>query len=89
MPWYQQPFFQVALPIVITLALAVIAQSVGFTVLGKRIDDVNSRINDLRDLMNARFDAIEKRLDKIDALLQIHDRDIAALKERTGLVKVK
>lgn len=47
MNWGQQPFFQVALPIIGTFAIATWFQS-------KRIDD-------LRDSMGKRLDAIEQR----------------------------
>ena len=70
MNWWQQPFFQVALPIIITFAIATWYQS-------KRIDD-------LRDAMNRRFDAIERRLERIENLLSDHDRRISVLEERTS-----
>ena len=69
MNWWQQPFFQVALPIIITFVIATWYQS-------KRIDD-------LRDAMSRRFDAIERRLERIESLLTDHDR-ITALEERTS-----
>jgi hypothetical protein len=62
MNWWQQPFFQVALPIIITFAIATLYQS-------KRIDD-------LRDSLNKRFDDIERRLERIENLLTDHDRRI-------------
>lgn len=77
----QQPFIQVALPIVITLALGMFYQN-------KRLDDLNKRIDDLMAYMGTRFDEINKRLDRIELKLESHDRDIAALKERTGIVKI-
>ena len=88
MPWWQQPFVQVALPIIITFAIATWYQS-------KRVDDVNKRIDDLRDSlnrridaleasMNRRLDAIEARLARIETLLTEHDRRITALEERTS-----
>jgi hypothetical protein len=54
MNWWQQPFVQVALPIMVTFAIATLYQ-------GKRIDD-------LRDSMNKRFDAVERRLERIENL---------------------
>src|ERR1039458_9211190 len=60
MNWWQQPFVQVALPIIVTFAIATLYQ-------GKRIDD-------LRDSMNKRFDAVERRLERIESLLTDHDR---------------
>jgi hypothetical protein len=55
MNWWQQPFFQVALPIIVTFAIATWYQS-------KRIDD-------LHDWMNKRFDSVERRLERIESLL--------------------
>jgi len=46
--WRQQPFFQVALPIIVTFAIAIWFQS-------KRIDD-------LKDSLAKRLDAIEPML---------------------------
>jgi len=46
--WWQQPFFQVALPIVVAFPIATWLQS-------KRIDD-------LKDSLAKRLDAIESRL---------------------------
>jgi hypothetical protein len=70
MNWWQQPFVQVALPIIVTFAIATLYQ-------GKRIDD-------LRDSMNKRFDAVERRLERIESLLTNHDRRITVLEERTS-----
>jgi len=70
MNWWQQPFVQVALPIIITFAIATLYQ-------GKRIDD-------LRDSMNERFDAVERLLERIESLLTDHDRRITVLEERTS-----
>jgi hypothetical protein len=70
MNWWQQPFFQVALPIIVTFAIATLYQ-------GKRIDD-------LRDWMNKRFDAVERLLERIENLLTDHDRRITVLEERTS-----
>jgi hypothetical protein len=81
MTWWPQPFFQVALPIIITFALATWYQNSRITdlrdMLGKRIDD-------LKDSINKRLDAIEKRLSSIEDLLRDHDRRITTLEERTS-----
>jgi hypothetical protein len=70
MNWWQQPFFQVALPIIITFAIATWFQS-------KRIDD-------LRESISKRLDAIEQRLENIENLLTDHGRRITVLEERTS-----
>jgi hypothetical protein len=72
-----EPFFQVAPPIIITFAIATLFQS-------KRMDDLSKRIVDVRDSMNQRFDAVERRLERIENLLTDHDRRITVLEERTS-----
>lgn len=82
MPWWQQPFFQVALPVMITFILATWYQSARINdvvgrindlrdSLGKRIDDLRAdminRIDSLRADMNNRFGSVEKRLDRLEA----------------------
>jgi len=76
MQWWQQPFFQVALPIIVTFVIATWFQS-------KRIDEVGKRIDDLRDSVNKRLDAIEARLGRIEELLFGHDRRITKVDELT------
>ena len=87
-PWWQPPFFQVALPIIITFAVATWFQSKRIDglrdSLGKRIDEQSKRIDDLRDSVDKRLDAIDKRLERIETLLTEHDRRITALEERTS-----
>jgi len=80
------PFFTVALPIVITLIVAMVTQN-------KRIDDLHKRIDDLRDSINERLDRIDHRLDGIDqrlaaieAKLSEHGERIAKL-EGSSLVR--
>src|SRR5260370_37109834 len=69
-PWWQQPFFQVALPIVVAVVLATWYQSGRINdlrdTLGKRIDDMGKRLDDLRSDMNMRFAALERRLAKLE-----------------------
>jgi tetrahydromethanopterin S-methyltransferase subunit G len=76
-PWWQQPFFQVALPIMVMFALTYWAHN-------RRIDDLNKRIDDLKESLSKRLDAIERRLERIEHLLADHDRRITALEERTS-----
>ena len=68
------PFMQVALPIIVTFAIATWYQS-------KRIDD-------LRSDMNRQFGEVNKRLDRIETLLQSHDQRITRLEERTSPVRL-
>ena len=84
MAWWQQPFFQVALPIIVAFAIATLYQ-------GKRIDDLrdsfNRRIEALESSINRRLDAIEGRLGRIEELLADHGRRIVALEERTSPIR--
>ncbi|SPF39423.1 hypothetical protein SBA4_2330010 [Candidatus Sulfopaludibacter sp. SbA4] len=90
MQWWQQPFFQVALPVMVTFILATWYQAGRISDmtgrmsdlgdnLGKRIDDLRDglgkRIDDLRNDMNTRFAAVENRLDKLE-------EKVEALQER-------
>ena len=84
MPWWQQPFFQVALPVMVTFVLATWYQSGRISDsredLGNRMDDLRDslgkRIDDLRSEMNVRFSGIENRLDKLE-------QKVEALQERS------
>lgn len=72
-----EPFIQVALPIIITLILAVFLQN-------KRFDDVYRRL----DLMEKRLDEIIRRLERIEAKLDNHEARIAVLEDRTSRIRV-
>jgi low affinity Fe/Cu permease len=69
----QQPFIQVALPILIGFFLTVIVQN-------KRFEDLNRRFDD----MNRRLDEIIKRLDRIESKLDDHERRLTRVEERTS-----
>jgi chromosome segregation ATPase len=77
MNWWQQPFVQVALPIIVTFAIATLYQ-------GKRIDDLRDSLNRRIDGLDNRLDAIDRRLERIENLLTDHDRRITTLEERTS-----
>ena len=74
------PFMQVALPIIVTFAIATWYQST-------RIDDVNRRIDDLRSGMNRQFVEVNKRLDRIETLLQSHEQRITRVEERASPIR--
>ena len=57
MQWWQQPFFQVALPIVIAMILSTWYQS-------SRINDIIGRVNDMRDSLGKRIDDLHDSLGK-------------------------
>lgn len=64
------PLFTVALPIVITLVVAMVTQ--------------NKRIDDLRDSMNKRLDGIDHHLDRIDHRLDGIDHRLEAIEAKLG-----
>ena len=76
----QQPFVQVALPIIVAITLASWLQN-------KRFDDMNKRFDELRTDINRRLDEINKRLERIETKLDNHNERIARLEERTSLVR--
>jgi len=74
MPQWQQPFFQVALPIVVAIVLGTWYQSARVTdlrdVLGKRIDDLRGDMNNRFAGIDNHFIAIEKRLDRLESKVE-------------------
>jgi hypothetical protein len=74
MQWWQQPFFQVALPIVIAMILSTWYQSARINDVIGRVNDMRDslgkRIDDLRGDMNNRFTSVEKHLDKLEARVE-------------------
>lgn len=68
--WWKEPFFQVALPVILTFVLSNLH-------LSKRLDDI-------RTDTNRRLDAIDKSLHDITVLLTDHVQRITRLEERTS-----
>ena len=91
-------FVQVALPLMVTLIVAVIANNKTLEVMSKRIEDVGKRIEDVGKRIDdggkrvvdlgRRIEYIRNemnhRFDKIDTLLREHDQRIVRLEERTS-----
>lgn len=80
----RQPFFQVALPIMVMLVATVwIAQ----WSQNKRFDDLRSdmgrRFDSLKSDMIVRFDDVIKRLDRIERKLDDHETRLTRVEERT------
>ena len=67
---FQQPFFQVTLPIMVTFIAVIWLASWS---QNKRFDDIHRRL-----------DEIIKRLDRIEAKLDDHEKRIVTLEERTS-----
>jgi tetrahydromethanopterin S-methyltransferase subunit G len=86
-----QPFLTTALPIMVTILLAVWLNSKGMDGIHKgmdrihkRLDDTHKRLDDMRSDFDRRFDAIDKRLERIEAKLDNHETRLVRLEERTS-----
>jgi hypothetical protein len=71
---FQQPFFQVTLPLMVTFAAAIWLASWA----------QNKRFDDLKDDINRRLDEIVARLERIEKKLDDHETRIVKLEERTS-----
>ncbi len=89
------PFVQVALPIMFTILIASWFNNKGLdgvnrriddlrSDMNKRFDDVNRRVDELRADMNDRFGEVNRRLDRIEDTLKSHSTKIASLEERVS-----
>lgn len=64
MPWWQQSFFQVALPIVLAQLLGIVVLVFGFLNQNKRLDDIIARLGRIEDLLrehDRRITTLEER----------------------------
>ena len=64
-----QPFFQVALPLMFTILIAVWANSKGFDGVNKRIDDVVARLGRIEDRLlgiETRVSGLERKVDALE-----------------------
>jgi len=69
-PAMLQPFLTTALPIMLTVLVAVLVN--------------NKRLDDMKTDIARRLDKIEQRLEKIEAKLDNHENRIIRLEERTS-----
>jgi tetrahydromethanopterin S-methyltransferase subunit G len=76
-PAMLQPFLTTALPIMVTILLAVWMNGKGF-------DGVHKRLDDMRADMDRRVDSIEGRLERIETKLDGHETRSVRLEERTS-----
>lgn len=63
------PFFQVALPIMFSILVAAWLNSKGFYGITRRLDDLRSDMNILRSDMNTRLNEVNRSLKNIEAKL--------------------
>ena len=85
-PRKRYQFVRVALPIMVTLALAVFFQNRGFDLLSKRIEDINGslnkRIDDIGDILRAEMAKNQSELlSKLADMENRLDRRIERLEE--------
>src|SRR5271165_4035038 len=85
-PRKRYQFVRVALPIMVTLALAVFFQNRGFDLLSKRIEDINGslnkRIDDIGDILRAEMAKNQSELlSKLADMENRLDRRIESLEE--------
>jgi len=86
MQWWQQPFFQVALPIVVTFTLATWYQAGRFSDLAGRISDMAGRISDMGGRISDVRDSLGKRIDELRNDMNIH---FAAIEKRLDKLEEK
>lgn len=83
-----QSFVSIALPIMITILLAMWTTNRGSSELGARVTDMrtdlNRRMEEMRGDMNRRFDEVSTRLERIEHKLDNHEERIVRLEERTS-----
>jgi hypothetical protein len=64
MAWWQQPFIQIALPIIITFVVASWSQNKRIDEVSKRLDDIVQRLTRIESLLtdhDRRLTALEER----------------------------
>lgn len=92
---FQQPFFQVTLPLMVTFVAAIWATSWS---QNKRLDEMakrfDGRLDETGRRFDGRFDEIVRRIDeiiirltRIEQKLENHDERITRLEERTSPVR--
>ena len=81
-----QPFFQVALPIMVTMVASVWAM---ISTNNRRIDELSKRFHDGLSAVNRRLDEIVKRLDRLeDRMLAVENR-LTAMEKKVDALEIK
>jgi len=78
---FQQPFFQVTLPLMGTIIVATWAM---VSVNNRRLDDMRDGFNKRLDDLIRRLDRVETRLDNIEGVLRDFGQRLTRLEERTS-----
>jgi hypothetical protein len=80
----QLPFVQIALPLIITLAIAAWVNSKAFDTMNRRLDDMRADLKDIRaDLKSFRAE-VNIRFDLVDKTLKTYGEKIAVLEDRSS-----
>jgi uncharacterized coiled-coil protein SlyX len=82
-----QPFFQLAVPLMITILIAAFtaawSSNKRIEEISHRLDDTNRRIDDT----NRRLDKLDSRFDEVMKALMSIDHRLTVLEERSSLVR--
>jgi tetrahydromethanopterin S-methyltransferase subunit G len=78
------PFTQVALPIMFTILIAAWLNGKGLDAINRRIDDLRNDMNTLRSDMNSRFGEVNRRLDSIERKLDDHGTRLTRVEEQVS-----
>ena len=81
---FDKPFFEVTLPLMLTILAGVWAM---ISTNNRSQDAANKRLDDMMKGTNSRLDEIVRRLERIEDKLDKHDSRIAVLEERTSLLR--
>ena len=82
-----KPFFQVALPLMVTILVAAFtaawSSNKRIDELSHRLDDTNRRLDDV----DRRFGDVDRRFDEVMRVLMSIDHRLTVLEERSSLVR--
>ena len=82
-----QPFFQLTLPLMVTIVIATLA-AVRST--NKRLDEISHRLDGINrrlDGVDRRFGDVDRRFDEVLRVLMSIDHRLTVLEERSSLVR--
>ena len=82
-----QPFFQLTLPLMVTIVIATFTAAWS---TNKRIDEISHRLDDTNrrlDDVDRRFGDVDRRFDEVLRVLMSIDHRLTVLEERSSLVR--
>src|ERR1035438_6097508 len=86
-PMIDQPFFQLTLPLMVTIVIAAFTAAWSSN---KRIDEISHRLDDTNrrlDDVDRRFGDVDRRFDEVLRVLMSIDHRLTVLEERSSLVR--